>query len=81
MSNDISTNRIRKSVLLTTIFATVFIMIMLYLLKTGIISNDLQMSTREGNGLESPIILLQAVILTFIALLGTLIVIIKNRKS
>jgi uncharacterized membrane protein YjfL (UPF0719 family) len=82
MSKEISTIKIRKSVLLTTIFATVFIIIMLLLFyEPALINDDIKENIRENNKSNPQLIIIEAFILIFIALLGTLIVILKNRKS
>ena len=82
MNNEISTNKVRKSVLLTTIFATVFIIIVLFLFyEPALINDDIKQNIRENNKSNPQLIIIEAFILIFIALLGTLIVILKNRKS
>jgi len=82
MSNEISTNKIRKSVLLTTIFATVFIIIMLLLFyEPALVNEGIKQNIKENNGSNPQLIIIEAFILTFLALLGTLIVFLKTRKA
>jgi H+/Cl- antiporter ClcA len=82
MSKEISTNNIRKSVLLTTIFATVFIIIILILFyEPALVNEGIKQNIRENSGFNPQLIIIEAFILIFLALLGTLLVILKNRKS
>ena len=77
MSPELPTNKMRLSVLITTIFATIFAIIMLFFFyRPGWVGAGNGLSS---SGLESPIILIEASILAFIALLGSLLIILKMK--
>ena len=75
MNSEPTQNKIRTSVLVTTIIATIFAMVMLFLYPPRVMSGV----GLESNGLDSPTILIEAVILVIISLLGSLFVILKTK--